>query len=103
MGVVVAALVLGGCGVGQNRASDYQDMKDQFLRGCNATLTADEKAGEGTVLPDDFCQCAFDALSDEDAGVEFDELMKLNDELVEEPGALPDDVTSVFAGCTDLG
>ena len=104
---VVAALVLGGCGVGQSSASDYADMEEQFLKGCNTTLQNDtERADEDpeadvpAELPEDFCQCAFDALSDEDSGYDFDDLMKLNEEMIEDPIALPDDVTAVFEGCT---
>lgn len=96
---VVAALVLGGCGVGQKNASDYADMEEQFLVGCNSTREADAAAGEGMELPEDFCRCAFDALSDGDTGYDFDELMKINEDLIEDPAALPDDVTAVFEGC----
>jgi len=43
----------------------------------------------------------FDELSDEKTGVDFDELMEINEELTnaDGPGKLPAEVTKVFADC----
>lgn len=100
----VAALVLGvgvlaGCGTGQKQAGSYDDLKAAFLEGCEDRSQADAEESEAATLPADFCQCAFDALSDEQDGVDFDELMDINTEFTSDPAALPDEVTAVFADC----
>jgi hypothetical protein len=97
--LVMAALVLAGCGSGQGRAENYSQLEDGFIDGCEETLAADAEAGDGAEVPEDFCQCAFDALSEGDDAVDFDELMKVNDDLTEENAPLPDSVTEAFAAC----
>lgn len=99
LGVVMGAFVLVGCGTGQGSAGNYDELEDNFIAGCEATAAEDAGGESATELPDDFCQCAFDELSDGENAVEFDELMEINDELVDEPGALPEQVTEAFATC----
>jgi hypothetical protein len=100
-GVVLGALVLAGCGSGQSTAGNYADLEDNFIESCEATLVEDAAAPDSGAaeVPEDFCQCAFDELSDGESAVEFDRLMEVNDELRDERGALPDEVTEAFAGC----
>ena len=77
------------------------DLKAAFMEGCRETAAADAKTDESATLPSNFCQCAFDELSDEKTGVDFDELMEINEELTnaDGPGKLPAEVTKVFADC----
>ncbi len=99
LGAVLVLLVLAGCGTGQGQASNYADMEDAFVRSCLDMVEEDSAVGGARDLPDDYCQCAFDALSDPDDGVEFDTIKELNDELREDAAALPDEVTAVFEDC----
>jgi hypothetical protein len=98
-GFVLGVGLLAGCGTGQQQAGSYDDLEAAFLEGCAETSAADAKASEAATLPDDFCQCAFDALSDEQDGVDFDELMDINTEFTSDPAALPPEVAAVFADC----
>lgn len=97
--LVVGALLLVGCGTGQGQASNYDELEDNFLEGCAAMADADAGESDAATLPDDFCQCAFDALSDPQTGVDFDELQEIDDDLSDDPAALPDSVTEAFADC----
>jgi hypothetical protein len=101
LGTVLGALVFAGCGTGQSQASSYDDMENAFMEGCEATREADADNSDAASLPEDFCRCAFDALSGEGEGegIEFDELKAINDDFTEEPAALPDEVTATFADC----
>jgi uncharacterized protein YgiB involved in biofilm formation len=101
LGVVMGAVVLAGCGTGQGSASSYDDMEDAFMEGCEATAADDAAESDAAALPDDFCRCAFDALSGEGEGegVEFDTLMDINADFTEEPARLPDEVVETFADC----
>ena len=103
LGAVMAAFLVAGCGTGQSAAGNFDELKDNFIKGCEARLADDAEDPEAAEVPDDFCRCAFDALREGDDAVDFDELMEINDELVEEPAALPDNVTAAFAGCTSPG
>jgi hypothetical protein len=100
-GLVVVGSMLSGCGTGQSQAGSYDDLEAAFLDGCKETAAADAKADESASLPSNFCQCAFDALSDKDTGVDFDELMEINEQMINADSAskLPDSVTKVFADC----
>lgn len=102
LGAVMGALVLAGCGSGQSSAENYSQLEKGFIDGCEATLAADAKDPDASAaeVPEDFCQCAFDELSEGDDAIEFEELMKVNDDLIEEAGPLPDEVTKAFARCT---
>lgn len=109
LGVVMGAFLLGGCGTGQGSAGNFNELEKNFISGCEATLADDVEAAEAgdgaepAAVPDDFCQCAFDELSDGENAIEFGELMDINNDLVEEPAALPEKVTEAFASCTTLG
>jgi hypothetical protein len=99
VGFVLGVGLLTGCGTGQKQAGSYDDLEAAFLEGCEERSAADAADDESATLPADFCQCAFDALSDEQDGVDFDELMDINAEFTSDPAALPDEVTAVFADC----
>ena len=101
LGAVVSVLVLAGCGSGQSSAENYSQLEKGFIDGCEATLAADAENSDVAAadVPEDFCQCAFDELSEGENAVEFDELMKVNDELIEDTAALPEAVTEAFASC----
>lgn len=103
LGVVMGALVLAGCGTGQGTASDYAGLEEGFIEGCEATLEADAADGDANAasVPDDFCECAFEELSTGDDAIEFEELMNVGDDLAEDSGPLPAEVTAAFANCTD--
>lgn len=107
LGVVMGVFLLGGCGTGQGSAGNFNELEKNFIKGCEATLASDIEAAEAGAepkpVPDDFCQCAFDELSDGENAMEFDELMDINNDLVEEPAALPEQVTEAFASCTTPG
>lgn len=99
-GLVLVVGLLAGCGTGQKQAGSYDDLEKAFLQGCKETAAADAKESEAAALPANFCQCAFDALSDEQNGVDFDELMEINDDFTSDPAVLPAEVTKAFADCT---
>jgi len=101
VGLAFGVVLLSGCGTGQKQAENYGDLKAAFMEGCRETAAADAKTDESATLPSNFCQCAFDELSDEKTGVDFDELMEINEELTnaDGPGKLPAEVTKVFADC----
>ncbi len=99
LALVVGALLLVGCGTGQGQADSYADMEENFLDGCAATVRSDVEGSDAATLPDDFCRCAFDALSDPQSGVDFDEIREINDDLSDDPAELPESVTAVFADC----
>jgi hypothetical protein len=97
-GFVLGVGLLAGCGTGQQQAGSYDDLGRPSWRSCAETSAADARRQAAT-LPDDFCRCAFDALSDEQDGVDFDELMDINTEFTSDPAALPPEVAAVFADC----
>lgn len=100
-GVLLGVGLLAGCGTGQKQAEDYKGLEESFIKGCEATVAADAEDPEAKATPsDDFCRCAFDALSDPDEGVEFGELMDINEELTDDQGKLPESVTATFASCS---
>ena len=62
--IVICALVLVGCGVGQNITDYGKDLKDNFVAACHT----DVRTGGGTTstikisTPDGFCECVYDRL-----------------------------------------
>jgi len=102
VGAVLALGLLAGCTGSQKTPDSYTDsVEEHFLDGCNTTVAGDKKANEGEFndVPADFCQCAYDALSNKKTGVPFSEFKKINSELTEEAGPLPESFTKVYADC----
>lgn len=96
--VVLGTVGLVGCGTGQGSASNYDELEDAFLEQCEETRAADAEVAGAEAVPDDFCRCAFDALRED---VPFDDLMAVDDELSEEPGPLPEEITAAYASCSE--
>lgn len=95
VGAVLALGLLSGC-AGQREPDGFSDkVEASFIQGCSATATDDEKISD----PETFCQCAYDALSDKQDGVEFKEFKRINTEVVADPGPLPASFTKYFEGC----
>ncbi len=96
----LVALVLGigllaGC-TGQQTPGGYGDtVEKNFVEGC--TTNTDDGAEIGDVPT--YCQCVYDALSDENDGLPFDEFKGINDDLVENPGPLPEAITTYTEAC----
>lgn len=106
LGLVLSVALLAGCTGSQKTPKSYtDDVRTEFIRGCQNTMAADVKAGDSkassqiTDSPKDFCTCAFEAISDKKTGIEFSEFKKLNEKLQETPGPLPPAFTKAFASC----
>ena len=94
----VSLVLLAGCTTTQRDASNYKDTEDDFLEGCITRATEDNADGAEVQIasPEDWCQCAFDAIEDE---IEFDRFKEVNSDLRDNGGPLPDDIQAAYDSC----
>jgi hypothetical protein len=94
----LSLVVLAGCTTTQRDASNYEDTEEEFLAGCieQAELDAEVDGSTRISSPEDFCQCAFDAIVDT---VEFDRFKEINSDLRDDGGPLPDEISEAYASC----
>lgn len=94
----LSLVVLAGCTGVQKDAGSYRDTEEDFLAGCIQTAEADNALDGATAIesPENYCQCAFDAIVD---NVKFDRFKEINGALREEGGELPTEITDAFDGC----
>ncbi len=100
LAAVVALGLLGGC-AGQRDPGSYTDaVEENFVRGCTDTAKSDAASGDVAEGKANYnradCQCAFTAIKKD---VPFSEFKKINSDLIEEPGPLPESFTKAFADC----
>ena len=99
-GLEKLALVGMGCQTSASPTSYGDKVETAFMDGCTKRLADDQAKSETSVgKPIDVCRCAYDALSADKGGVDFDRIKAVNDDLTEKPGPLPDDVAKVVADC----
>lgn len=100
LAAVVALGLLGGC-TGQRDPGSYTDaVEKNFVNGCVGTSKDDAAAGDvaesANVWGRADCQCAYDAIKKD---IPFSDFKKLNSDLIDEPGPLPESFTKAFADC----
>ena len=103
--VLALVLALGACSHQRKIPDSYGDTTEKnFSEGCEESLTSPD--GEGTALSDDdaatVCECSYEAISDPDDGVPFEDFKKYNEELEDDPGPLPDAIREKIDACNDL-
>jgi hypothetical protein len=100
--VLVAVLALGACSHNRQVPDSYGDTTQRnFTEGCEEALTETEGAGDALTADEAeaVCQCSYDAISDPDDGVPYEQFKEINDELEDEPGPLPDVIAGHVEGC----
>ncbi len=114
--LVTCLLVLGACAGRRQIPDKYGDTtRDNFQEGCVEALTvktddlsdsefvADDLGGTGPVSAEeasDICSCSYEGISGPD-GIPFEEFKSINDDFEDDPGPLPESVTSIVTGCVD--
>ena len=105
--LIAATLVFTvSCTNGQNDASGYDGTEEAFLDGCesiaasdNDAIASDGPGGESETRitsPSSYCRCVFDEIR---ATVPFADFKKINSELRDEGGALPNGFRSAYETC----
>lgn len=100
--VLAAVVALGACSHNREVPTSYGDTTERnFTEGCEEALTADD--GEGEALSADdasaICECSYDAISDPDEGIPFEDFKEENDALEDEPGPLSTDIRDRVDAC----
>jgi hypothetical protein len=101
--VLAAVVALGACSHNRQVPTDYGDTtRDNFTEGCEEALT--DRDGEGTEAFSDsdataICECSYEAISDEQDGIPFEEFKETYEALEEEPGPLPEDIRAMIDAC----
>lgn len=102
-GVALAAL-LGACTHQRSIPDSYgSTTEDNFIEGCVETLTSTSDDVPGTTVADDtanaVCTCSYEAISDPDTGIPFEEFKEINAEQEEDPTALPPEIADPVNAC----
>lgn len=103
LALVVACALLGAC-TGQRQVPDkYGDTtRTNFRKGCVASLSSDSGGDQAVSATEArrVCGCVYTRISGQ-GGIPFAEFKKINDDLEENPGPLPDSITSRIRDCQD--
>jgi hypothetical protein len=96
-GVALAlAAVVAGCSTPSNNPTDYDDTtKSNYVQGCTQDAvigTSTTVLGEG--LSQETCECAYDWIVQ---NVPFDEFKDLDDQLADDPNAVPANINDGIA------
>jgi hypothetical protein len=104
--VLAAVVALGACSHNRQVPDRYGDtVEGNFVEGCEEALTSRDGAGEALEADEarDVCQCSYDAISDPDGGIPFEDFKELNEELESESAELPADIQALIDGCRPEG
>ena len=115
--LVACVLLLGACAGRRTIPDKYGDTtKDNFQEGCLEALTVKttDEGTEGFTATDvgeaqpftaeragKVCTCSYEGISDPQTGIPFEEFKKINDTFEDDPGPLPDSITSIISTCVD--
>lgn len=91
-GVVLGLGLLASCS-GQRAPGNYNDAVERDFRDQCEDTARDDKV---IVDPIQYCRCAYEALSDKQSGVDFDEFKKVNNDQTEDPQRLPAKFTNIL-------
>ncbi len=97
-----ALLALSGCTGQPSAPGDYDGAEADFLEGCQQIATDDASADDAKAViadPEAYCQCVWTELTDPDTGIPFDEFKKVNSDLTQNGGPLPDEFIEVYDRC----
>jgi len=100
--VLAAVVALGACSHNRQVPTDYGDTTERnFTEGCEEALADRDGAGEALSADDAtaVCRCSYDAISDEQDGIPFEEFKEDYEALEEEPGPLPADIREMIDSC----
>jgi hypothetical protein len=105
LGVALVA-VLGACTHQRSIPDSYgSTTEDNFIEGCVDTLTSTSDDVPGDAYTDDeanaICTCSYEAISDPDTGIPFDEFKEINEAQEEDPTALPPEIADPVEACAD--
>lgn len=97
----LALVLLAGCTSVQRAPSSYSGVEDNFMEGCTTRAAADaEVEGAAKIAsPKTYCQCVFDAISDKQDGIPYNEFKQMNTDLQNNGGPLPDKLQKAYDGC----
>ena len=100
--VLLVVVALGACSHARKIPTSYGDTtRDNFIEGCETALT--DRDGEGEALSAEdataTCRCSYEAISDEQDGIPFEEFKEEYEKLEDEPGPLPADIRALIDAC----
>jgi len=95
-------VALGACSHQRQVPDSYGNTTEKnFTEGCEESLTQTD--GEGVALSADaaadVCGCSYEAISDPDDGIPFEDFKKFNEDLENEPGPLPEAIREKIDAC----
>jgi hypothetical protein len=101
--VLALVVALGACSHQRKIPDSYGDTtRDNFIEGCEESLTQPE--GEGEVFSDEdataVCRCSYEAISDPDEGIPYEDFKTFNEDLEDDPGPLPDELRDRIDACS---
>ena len=91
--MLALVLLLSACGTQQTPDRYTAGMRRDFLAACEGK-NPDQKGG--LAAPADVCTCAYDKIVRE---IKFSRFKKINQDLSDKPGPLPDDIASRVQSC----
>jgi len=101
--VLALVVALGACSHQRQVPDSYGNTtRDNFAEGCEEALTEPEGQGEAYSDEDatDVCRCSYEAISDPDDGIPFEDFKTFNDELEDSPGPLQDEIRERIETCS---
>lgn len=99
---VATIALLGACTHQRSIPDSYGDStRDNFTEGCVDAMTSDDVDGErlSSDTATSTCECAYEAISDPEDGIEFDDFREMTEDLEEEPGPLPEPIAERVEAC----
>lgn len=99
-------LAFAACSHARKVPTSYGDTtRDNFIEGCEAALT--DRDGAGEAVSDEeataTCRCSYEAISDEQDGIPFEEFKEEYEKLEDDPGPLPATIRELVDACRQDG